>query len=248
MLTEERHSNIIEIVNKQGSATLSELCTLLDTSESTIRRDLVYLDEQGALVKVRGGAMSSTDNFATIERDVSQKEKLFSEEKDAIARYAATLIEDGDFVFIDAGTTTEKMIEYIPEKNATYVTNAFVHARKLARRGFRVLVPAGEVKQSTEAIVGAACVLSISEYNFTKSFMGTNGVSVSAGFTTPDKNEADVKKAVVANSREIFFLADHSKFDQTLAVTFAPITEGKIITDRLENKTYLTEASVKEVL
>ena len=95
MLTEDRYSSILEIVNRQGSATLTELCTMLDTSESTIRRDLIYLDEKGALIKVRGGARSNTDNtFAMTERNVDEKEKLFAEEKEAIAKYAASLIEE----------------------------------------------------------------------------------------------------------------------------------------------------------
>ena len=81
MLTEDRYSSILEIVNRQGSATLTELCTMLDTSESTIRRDLIYLDEKGALIKVRGGARSNTDNtFAMTERNVDEKEKLFAED------------------------------------------------------------------------------------------------------------------------------------------------------------------------
>lgn len=249
MLTEDRYSSILEIVNRQGSATLTELCTMLDTSESTIRRDLIYLDEKGALIKVRGGARSNMDSiFAMTERNIDEKEKLFAEEKEAIAKYAASLIEEGDFIYIDAGTTTEKMIPYIPKVDATFVTNGFVHARNLALRGFKVYVPAGEVKRTTEAIVGATCVLSLSEYNFTKSFLGVNGISFNAGLTTPDKREAEVKKAVSKHSREVFFLADHSKFGRITAITFAPLSEGKIITDKLENKKYQTEASVKEVL
>ncbi len=250
MLTEDRYATILETVNNHGSATLAELCTLLNTSESTIRRDLAFLDEKGALVKVRGGAMSATasDNFTALEHNVAEKEKLYNEEKIEIAKYASSLIDDGDFVFLDAGTTTEKMIEFLPDKKVTYVTNAFEHAMKLARRGFRVLVPAGEIKVITEAIVGADCVISLQQYNFTKSFMGVNGISLTTGFTTPDKSEAEVKKAVISNTRTSYFLADHSKFDKITAVNIAPLTEGKIITDRIENKKYLTEASVKEVL
>ncbi|MBE5946300.1 MAG: DeoR/GlpR transcriptional regulator [Lachnospiraceae bacterium] len=250
MLTEDRHSIILETVNNNGSATLAELCTLLDTSESTIRRDLAYLDEKGMLVKVRGGAMSAqtTDSFTALERNVAEKALLFNDEKMAIAKYAASLIEDGDFVFLDAGTTTEKMIEFIPDKNVTFVTNAFVHAMKLASRGFKVFVPAGEIKVTTEAIVGADCIKSISEYNFTKSFIGVNGISLSVGLTTPEKAEAEVKRAVIVNTRKSYFLADHSKFDKITAVNIAPLSEGKIITDRVENKKYITEASVKEVM
>ncbi|MDE5859973.1 MAG: DeoR/GlpR transcriptional regulator, partial [Oscillospiraceae bacterium] len=173
---------------------------------------------------------------------------LFTAEKEAIARFAASLIEDGDFVFIDAGTTTEKMIEFIPSKSVTFVTNAFINAKKLAQRGFKVLLPAGEIKLSTEAIVGAECLTSLNKYNFTKCFMGVNGISLSGGFSTPDPNEASVKGEVINRSRTAYILADHSKFDKVSSVKFAHLNKCKIITDKVSDKKYLSEASVKEVL
>ena len=248
MLTEERHSIILETVNARKSVTLGELCALLDTSESTVRRDLTALAEKGLLLKVHGGAISVTDSFSVIEHNVEEKSLLCVEEKSAIARFAASLIDDGDFVFIDAGTTTAKMIDYIPPKNVTFVTNAFIHAKKLAQKGFRVFLPAGEIKLTTEAIVGAECVNSLSRYNFTKSFLGANGISLSSGISTPDSTEASVKTAVIANSRQVYILADHSKFDQMTSVTFSPLNKVRIITDRLPDKKYLSETNIKEVL
>lgn len=248
MLTEERHSIIIDTVNRKKNVELNELCELLDTSESTVRRDLSILHDKGVLVKVRGGAIAVDDSFTSFEQNVDEKAVLFVREKEAIARYAASLIEDGDFVFIDAGTTTEKMIDFIPARQVTFVTNAFVHAKRLAQRGFKVFLPAGEIKLSTEAIIGASCVLSLDQYNFTKCFMGVNGISVTGGFSTPDPNEASVKAAVINNSHTAYILADHSKFDKTSSVKFAYLNKCRIITDRLEDKKYLSETSVKEVL
>ncbi|MEZ3462105.1 MAG: DeoR/GlpR family DNA-binding transcription regulator [Lachnospiraceae bacterium] len=248
MLTEERHSIIIETVNRKKNVELNELCDLLDTSESTVRRDLSILHDKGVLVKVRGGAIAVDDSFTSLEQNVDEKAVLFVREKEAIARYAASIIEDGDFVFIDAGTTTEKMIDFIPARQVTFVTNAFVHAKRLAQRGFKVFLPAGEIKLSTEAIIGASCVLSLDQYNFTKCFMGVNGISVAGGFSTPDPNEASVKAAVINNSHTAYILADHSKFDKTSSVKFAYLNKCRIITDRLEDKKYLSETSVKEVL
>lgn len=248
MLTEERYSIILETVNKQRSVKLSDLCVLLDTSESTIRRDLNALAEKGMLTKVHGGAIALDDSFTFIEHNVEEKSKLFADEKEAIAKFAASLVSNDDFVFLDAGTTTEKIIDYLPERNATFVTNGLIHAKKLAQRGFRVFIPAGEIKLTTEAIVGAECVLTLQNYNFTKCFMGVNGISLSAGLSTPDKNEASIKTAVLNNSQKVYVLADHSKFDKVTSVTFAPLNRGKIITDKLENQKYLTKASIKEVL
>lgn len=248
MLTEERHAIILDMVNSHGSVKIGELCAMLDSSESTIRRDLSILSERGMLTKVHGGAIALNESFSRIEHDVSKKSNLFVEEKIAIARYAASLIDDGDFVYIDAGTTTEKMIDYIPSKNVTFVTNAFINAKKLAQMGFRVFIPGGEIKLSTEAIVGAECVISLQHYNFTKCFIGVNGISVSGGLSTPDKSEAVVKSTVIHNSKETYILADNSKFDKITSVRFAGLNCGKIITDKLTDKKYLSESSIKEVL
>lgn len=248
MLTEERHSMIMNLVNKKRSAGLDELCRLLNASESTVRRDLILLDEKGMLVKVRGGAIAIDDNFTAAEPNVEEKSALFAYEKDAIARYAASLIEDGDFIYLDAGTTIEKMIDYIPSRSVTFVTNAFINAKKLAKRNFKVNIIAGEIKVSTEAVVGSGAVISLMNYNFTKCFMGVNGISVKGGFTTPDKSEADVKYTAISRSKEVFVLGDHSKFDRVSAIKFAELGRGKIITDKVPDKKYLTAASVKEVL
>ncbi len=249
MLTEERYSIILEQVRNNKSVKLPELCEILRASESTIRRDLTALDEKGLIKKVHGGAVSIEEkNLSMIEQDVEAKGKMYSAEKIAIARYAASLIEEDDFVFIDAGTTTEKMIDFLPDKNVTFVTNAFVHAKKIAQRGFKVYIPAGEIKNTTEAIVGAECIRSLQNYNFTKCFMGANGISMSGGITTPDRNEASIKTVAVSNSKTVYILADHSKFDQIAAVTFAEIERVKIITDKLEDRKYLSKTVIKEVM
>ncbi len=249
MLTEERYSIILDTVSRKKSAELGELCELLNASESTVRRDLSVLDEKGMLVKVRGGAIAIDDEkFFAAEPDVEEKAKLFAAEKEAIARYAASLIEDEDFVFIDAGTTTEKMIEFIPPKSVTFVTNAFINAKRLAQRGFRVLILAGEVKASTEAIIGSEAVNALMYYNFTKCFMGVNGISVKGGFSTPDKSEAAVKRTAVSRSKEVFVLGDHSKFGKITSVKFSELNKGKIITDKVPDKKYLSETFIKEVL
>ncbi len=249
MLTEERHSIIIDTVNKKKSAGIGELCELLNASESTVRRDLSLLDEKGMLVKVRGGAIAVTDeSFSAAEPNVEEKAGLFAAEKEAIARYAASLIEDGDFVYIDAGTTTEKMIEFIPSKSVTFVTNAFINAKKLAQKGFRVIIAAGEVKPSTEAIIGSEAIITLMHYNFTKCFMGVNGISVKGGFSTPDKSEADVKRTAIARSKEVFILSDHSKFGKISSVKFSELNRGMIITDKVPDKKYFSETRIKEVL
>ena len=249
MLTEERYAMILKRVKLNKSVKLPELCEMLGTSESTVRRDLSALDERGLIKKVHGGAISTDDSTLNlVEHDVESKSKLFTEEKSAIAQYAASLLEDGDFCFIDAGTTTEKLIDFLPIKDASFVTNGFVHAKKLALKGFKTYIPAGEIKKTTEAIVGAECVSSLQNYNFTKCFMGANGISLTAGISTPDRNEALVKATAIKRSRTAYVLADHSKFDQIAAVTFAQTESIQIITDKLNDKKYTAKSNIKEVL
>ena len=247
MLTEERHSMIIKAVNERASVTIAELAEMLDVSASTVKRDLIILANEGKIIKVRGGAMSRNESFTSVEKNVEEKASICTEEKMTIAKYAAELIENGDFVFLDAGTTTEKMIDYLNVKDVTFVTNGFIHAKKLARKGYKVFITGGEIKASTEAIVGAECVLTLKNYNSTKCFMGTNGISLTAGFTTPDVNEARVKSAAIESSREVYVLADHSKFDEVSSATFAGLGKAVIITDRIPNRKYNNAADITEV-
>lgn len=247
MLTEERQSLLLEAVNRNHSIGLNELCQILQSSESTVRRDLNFLAEKGLLTKVRGGAMALDEKFTAFERDINEKSTLFIQEKDAIARYAASLVQNGDCVFIDAGTTTEKMADYLSVENATFVTNAFTHAKRLAQKGYQVFVPAGEIKASTEAIVGSECQMSLQKYHFNKCFIGVDGISLSGGFSTPDQNEACVKTTVINHSQEVYVLADHSKFDKITLLTFASLNRGIIITDRLQDQKYNQDATVYEI-
>ena len=168
-------------------------------------------------------------------------------EKIKIAEYAASLIKDNDFVYIDAGTTTELMINFINNTKAVFVTNGIVHARKLIQKKCTTYILGGELKLATEAIVGAETVNALRKYNFTKGFFGVNGVDIERGFTTPDIKEAMVKSEALHRSKKRYILCDNSKFDEISSVTFADIKEAKIITTVLENNRYRQEAEILEV-
>lgn len=248
MLTQERYAKILSILNEKNAVTVAELTSELDTSESTIRRDLSALAEMGRLNKVFGGATSIRQNSGIAEDNVSTRENLMSKEKDTIARYCATLIHDTDLVYIDAGTTTSKLIDYISNKNATYVTNGISHARKLIYKGLNAYIIGGKMKPVTEAVVGVEGILSLKNFNFTKAFMGTNGIEFQAGFTTPDIEESRIKEAAINKSYISFILADHSKFGKVFPVTFSELKKCCVITDKLTNKRYADETIVKEVV
>ena len=247
MLSQERYNLIQNIINERTTVTVAELAEELQTSESTIRRDLTALDELGKIKKFFGGATKVKHNEGFYEAAVSTKENLMSEEKTLIARYSATLINDNDFVYIDAGTTTSRLVDFIENPKATYVTNGITHARKLIHKGLNAYIIGGKIKSLTEAIVGAEGIANLRNFNFYKAFMGTNGIDIEAGFTTPDIEEAMIKEAALKHSYTAFVLADRTKFKKVFPVTFSELDKCCIITDILPDKSFFAETIIKEV-
>ena len=222
MLAEERIRKILTLLEEKKAVSVADLCQETGASEATIRRDLNELDRQGKLSKVHGGAVLPKDEFQSQEPDILTKSQLNVEQKQRIARYAAAQVNDDDFVFIDAGTTTLLMAEYLTNSKATFVTG-------------------------TQALVGAAARESIGRYNFTKSFIGTNGIAVRQGYTTPDMEEASIKSLAVERSYLSYVLADSSKFGKVAAVTICPLRDACILTDRMPDEIYLSQTIIKEV-
>lgn len=248
MLTEERHKLILEKLDKESVVYLNDLVKILDTSESTIRRDLTALDKAGLLKKVHGGATSLKEiKINTSDEIIENRQNLNIDEKLQIAKYAASLINDNDFVYLDAGTTTELMIDYINDTKAIFVTNGIVHARKLMKKKCTTYILGGEVKLLTEAIIGVETVNALKKYNFTKGFFGANGIDIERGFTTPDLREAMVKEEALNRCKNRYILSDKSKFDQISSITFGQIRNANIITTTLEDKRYKKYTEVKEV-
>lgn len=247
MLTEERYQIILNEINKKSLVYVSDLVRDLDTSESTIRRDLNFLHKEGKLKKVHGGATALDKLIHTKDELISTRESLNIDEKLEIAKYAASLIEENDLVYIDSGTTTDLMIEFINKKEAVYVTNGINQAKKLGRKGLKTYILGGELKGSTEAMVGGEAVNTLKKYNFNKGFFGTNGISKESGYTTPDINEALVKQAALKRTSEAYIVADNSKFDEISCVTFGELEEAVIITTKVEDNTYKEFIEVIEV-
>lgn len=246
MLTEERFKIIIDKIQEKKAVNVNELMDLLDTSESTIRRDLNALHKMGKVNKVHGGATIIEDNN-TQDEEIKIREKINIEEKDEIAKFAASLINKNDFIYIDAGTTTELIIDYITETKATFVTNAIGVAKKLAQRGLKVYILGGEFKIYTEAIVGIEAVQGLMKYNFTKGFFGANGISERTGFSTPDILEAKVKEEAIKRSTKAYILADESKFNKNSSITFAKLNEAIIITNKIDNDKIKKYTEILEV-
>lgn len=248
MLAEERFDHILKLLAQRHSVTVQELCDALDASESTIRRDLVLLNQQGRLNRVHGGATLIDHAFLTNEESMSAKEHQAVAQKQSIGQMASSFIHGDDFVFIDAGSTTLQLVRALQGQSlrATFVTNGIAHARLLAQKGCRVYTLGGQIRPSTEAVVGTAAMSSMERYNFTKAFMGANGVSLDSGFTTPDVEEAALKTMAVSRSMESWFLVDDSKFGKIYSAVICPLTDAAIVTNYLPNEKYRRYALVKE--
>lgn len=247
MLSETRYAKIVSILKEKQSATVKELAQMLGASESTIRRDLNTLHRKNRLEKVYGGAVIHTSTFIDTEDEIEAKKRKNIKEKSLIASYAASLIENGGCIYIDAGSTTELMIDHIQAEHVLFVTNCPGHNRKLCLQGFSCILLGGELRLLTDALVGSEALELLKKFNFNKGFFGTNGISIESGFTTSYPAESSLKSAAIARCQKAYILADSSKFDSIAAITFADIHAASIITSRLKEKRYLDHADILEV-
>ena len=249
MLTEERHEKIMRLVNTSGAVSVQDLVSFLNISESTVRRDLLTLDREGRLRRVHGGATTLRDDslYEADMENLQDKYSIHMSEKRRIAQYAARLIHKEDFVYLDAGSTTEQLVEFLAGSEATFVTNSIPLAQKLGRIGGRVYIVPGRVKGDTEAIVGSEMRDMIGRYHFTKGFFGTNGIDEVRGFTTPDMKEAAIKRKAMEQCQQRYILTDQSKFDQISTFKFADLKKANIITDHLKNNKLREITTIEEV-
>lgn len=251
MLTRARQDEILKSLAVQGSVTVIDLCAQLDASESTIRRDLNALDKAGKLTKVFGGAVAREQaTISGVEYSVEEKQGTNATEKQAIAMAAAALIDRFDVVFIDAGTTTGRMIEWVDQKEATYITNSMSHGKALVDKGLHTILIGGEIKSFTDAIIGSEALMNLRKFHFTKCFMGCNGIALSSGFTTPDVNEAAMKQMALQSTTPAgrYLLADHSKFGISSSVSFGELDSATVLTDHIPADYRGKVQDIKEIL
>lgn len=248
MFAEKRYSEILKILEKSGTVSIQHLIDTLGASPATIRRDLAVMDSAGRIRRVRGGAsLPEAYGAATVDDIIEVRSKRNWHEKEAIAQYAASLIKPDDFVYIDAGTSTAALIEKIKPNGAEFVTNAIFHANALATKGCRAILVGGVLKSVTEAIIGSLALKDIEKYNFTKGFFGTNGITRKNGFSTPDTAEAALKKHAMSQCRNVYVLADPSKFSVISSVTFRAFSEATIITTKTDKEEYSKAENIVEV-
>jgi len=218
MQRSKRLNLIKEYVYKHKDVKITELNNVIDASESTIRRDIKHLSQEGFLTELYGSVVINEQNAS--DTFIQERLQANVEVKDNIGKQAASKVSDNDFLFIDAGSTTYRMLKHINAKNITVVTNGTHIAEAAIKYGFDTYVVGGHLKASTMAIVGEQAVDYVKNFNFDKCFMGTNGYS-SKGYSTPDLKEGILKKAVIEQSRERYVLTDKSKQNITTAYIFA---------------------------
>ena len=248
MLTPERHQYIIEKIKKDGFVKIQELVKDLHTSESTIRRDLSQLEDMHLLKRVHGGAELVKKRGQ--EPTISEKSTSHFLEKRAIAKYAASMIEEGDCIYIDAGTTTLEMIPYLKDRTITVVTNGIQQAAALKDSDGITYLIGGRIKKSTNALIGSQAIENLTHYRFDKCFLGMNGIHSSWGYSTPDPEEAILKKSAIDLSKESYVLADPSKFGETSFSKVAELNQATIITTGIDSNKeakYKTNTKIKVV-
>ena len=248
MLTPERHRIILQLLKDKNVVKIQEIMDLTNSSESTIRRDLSQLEEQKFLKRIHGGASSLQGKLN--EPSMVEKSSKNLQEKSRIAKFAASLVEEGDCIFLDAGSTVIEMIEFLPKKDIVVVTNGLMHFVPLLNKGIPTYFIGGLAKSKTNALIGRGALAGLDLYRFDKCFMGVNGIHTQFGFTTPDQEEALVKQKAISLSREAYVLADSTKFSE---ISFAKITDldnASIITNELDDELreqYLNRTMIKVV-
>jgi DeoR family transcriptional regulator, fructose operon transcriptional repressor len=230
MLTPERQQLILSLLKKKGVIKLQELIEETNASESTIRRDLIQLEEEKKLKRVHGGA--SLLQGKRNEPSLSEKTSKNLQDKISIAKAAVSVIRDGDSIYLDAGTTTQQMISYLNQERLTVVTNGITLVEPLLEKGISTYLLGGMVKGSTRAIIGRSALETLRTYRFDKCFIGTNGVDLDYGYTTPDPEEALVKQTAIKLSQERYVLADHSKIGEVSFSKIADMEEAALITNK----------------
>ena len=238
MLKEARFSKIVDAVNTHKYVSVHSLMALTSSSESTIRADLIELDHQGKLIRLRGGAQAINDETLSYELSVGQKMEIQSGAKKAIAMKALTFIRPKTLIYLDAGTSTYALAEELNVPGVTVVTNSFLIARKVMSQGLKAYVVGGEIKLSTDALVGSFAQESVSRFRFDLGFFGANGIDLKAGFTTPDLVEAAMKRTAFDHCEKAYVLADSTKFDVVTAVSFHPFDPNSLITDTIAKDAY----------
>ncbi|MGF1728237.1 transcriptional repressor AgaR [Photobacterium kasasachensis] len=242
--TVERREKIVDIIRQQGTARVEELAPVFSVSTVTIRNDLNHLEKKGCIVRCYGGAMLNK-HFA-FDRPLQDKGRLHADVKAAIAAKAAELVDDGDALILDSGSTTSKITRHLIDKKGLVVmTNSLNIAYDLAsHEDIEVMVVGGALRRKSYSLHGPAAEQLLRNYRFDKLFLGVDGFDLNAGITTPHEGEAQINRVMCEVAREVIAITDASKFGRK---SFCMIQEAgnidKLITDSRISNEYLQALS-----
>ncbi|MCJ2146347.1 DeoR/GlpR family DNA-binding transcription regulator [Bacillus paralicheniformis] len=210
-----------EYILTNGTVSLDELCQVFNVSKNTVRRDINKLTEKGVIKKVYGGvtAIEKTALIPFENRTIQNKDA-----KMKIAHYASRFIEDHDLIFIDSGTTTQSILETLdPNKNVTVLTNSLdIINAAAAMQNINLIIIGSNYKRKTQSFVGMDDPGTLDKYNINKAFMSATGATLTHGLTNSDLLEYEIKKKISEKAKQVYLLADHSKFGKSTLLTYAP--------------------------
>lgn len=226
---DRRRQKVLELLKENPEIRVDELAKMVDVSVVTIRRDLQYLAEEKQIIRFYGGAkVNQTDDPVD---DITRS-------RENIARYAASLVEDGDSIFINTSRNALEMIRYIKHKNVTVITNngRAIHQEK--GDGVSIILTGGELRYPKEAMVGDFATRNLQNIFAKKAFVGCSGISARAGMTTEIANEVNVNQLMIEHAtQEVYILADHTKVGRNSSFTSCTIDKVQhLITDDLASE------------
>jgi DeoR family fructose operon transcriptional repressor len=231
MYAEERQQAMADLVAARGRLSVAALAEEYDVTTETVRRDLSALERMGLVRRVHGGAVPA-HSLAAMESGLVDRDQANTDEKERIARAAVDLLPPpGSTILLDAGTTTNRLASVLPrDHRLTVVTHAVPVATRLAGNPqVELHLLPGRVRSTTHAAVGPETVAALANLRVDVLFLGTNGITVDHGLTTPDWDEAATKRAMVAAARQVVVLTDASKIGTESAQRFATLDEVDVL-------------------
>ncbi len=248
MLTEERHQSILQILASEGAVSVVNLCERLNVSKMTIRRDLRLLEDRGLLRRVRGGAISGRGR--SFEPPFLLRAGEHQAEKELIGKCAAAMVKEGDSIALDVGTTTLEVARHLRGKtDLTVITASLPIANLLANQaGIRLIVTGGILRFGEGSFIGDLAVSAFQNFYVDKAFIGIGGISLDAGLTEYNLEDARVKKTLISSAKDRIVVTDASKFGRVTFAAVASLGEiNKIVTDKLPTAKFLSELKKRDV-
>ncbi len=229
-----RRAKILEELELKGQVLVRELSKMFNISEVTIRNDLTHLEKQNMLIRARGGAIKIKFHMMGVDSSNTDKKKEFHKEKQLIAKEAIKLIEDGDTIVLDSGTTTTEIAKNLEQfSNLTIITNALNIASILSEyEGFNVFMPGGFLRKKSLSLVGVLADESFTKFYCDKLFLGADGFDTNHGLSTPSSEEAHLNQTMINIAKKVIVVADSRKFERRRFAFIGPIsTVNVVITD-----------------